>query len=479
MDEDSFDPKQWVAGNGRHSPPPVQKQESGEGIGAFWREVAEPQHTAPNAAPSHTTHTDTGHKSTAQRPAPHRRLAFAIAGSVLVLGAGAISAWLTAVDPIIAPSASPSAASAAPSNAQERAINLAGPGQLAGALIEAGVRADDASAAAAAAAPHLASVGEIHAIIVLLPGEGGALLQQLRAVHINGSGVILARAADGTFSVTPLAADVSRKIEVLRGEIDSESFYTSAVSAGLIDTLIPDFINAFSYDFNLASEVSPGDVFEVAYDQEVNADGEPVGQPKLLYAQLTTPKKSLALYRFQPPGEDAGWFDGNGATTKRGLMRTPVDGARITSKFGMRFHPVLHYNKLHGGTDFAAPTGTPIYAAADGTIEFAAMKGANGNLTILRHDNGWQTYYLHQNVFAPGIAAGVRVTQGQRIGDVGTTGRSTGPHLHYEVHIDGERVDPLSIPVDEASRKRMEGTALQAFLKERDRIDMARSQRTL
>ncbi|MDP3550866.1 MAG: M23 family metallopeptidase [Novosphingobium sp.] len=402
----------------------------------------------------------------------------ALSGSVAVLCVGALGAWLTRSDPALAPIAVPSAISAPDTNVQERALNLAGPGALAGALIEAGVRADDAAAAAAAAAPHLTSGGEIHAIIVLEPGEGGALLQQLRAVHINGSGVMLARTADGTYAVTPLAADVSRKIEVLRGEIDSESFYTSAVSAGLIDTLIPEFINAFSYDFNLASEVSPGDVFEVAYDQEFNASGEAVGQPKLLYAQLTTPKKSLALYRFQAAGEEAAWFDGNGATTKRGLMRTPVDGARISSKFGMRFHPVLHYNKLHGGTDFAAPTGTPIYAAADGTIEFAAMKGANGNLTVLRHDNDWRTLYLHQNVFAPGITQGVRVTQGQRIGDVGTTGRSTGPHLHYEVHIDGQRVDPLSIPADEASRKRMDGAVLQAFLKERDRIDMARSQRT-
>ncbi|HMP55014.1 MAG TPA: M23 family metallopeptidase [Novosphingobium sp.] len=156
-------------------------------------------------------------------------------------------------------------------------------------------------------------------------------------------------------------------------------------------------------------------------------------------------------------------------------MRTPVDGARISSKFGMRFHPVLKYNRLHGGTDFAAPIGTPIYAAADAVVEFAAMKGANGNLTILRHDNGWRTYYLHQNVFSPGIAPGVRVNQGQHIGDVGTTGRSTGPHLHYEVHIDGERVDPLSIKTDDAERKRLEGPALDAFMRERDRIDQARA----
>lgn len=473
MGDDSFDPKQWVTPGG--TPPAGQAQagRSGEGVGAFWREAvsapAPTQDAAPEAAPP---------RHVAPRSVRDHRRSLAITGAVAILALGALGAWLDKDDSGSVPSALVPAETAPGAEVQERAINLSGPGQLVSALIAAGVPAAEASAAAGVAAPYLASGGEIHAILVLSANAGSVQLQQLRAVHIDGSGVMLTRATDGSYAPTPLVADVSRKIEVLRGEIDSESFYTSAVSAGLIDTLIPEFINAFAYDFNLASEVSPGDVFEVAFDQEVNGSGEAIGQPKLLFAQLTTPKKSLALYRFEAPGEEAGWFDGNGATTKRGLMRTPVDGARITSKFGMRFHPVLHYNKLHGGTDFAAPTGTPIFAAADGKIEFAAMKGANGNLTILRHDNGWQTLYLHQNVFAPGIAAGVRVTQGQRIGDVGTTGRSTGPHLHYEVHIDGERVDPLSIPADEASRKRMDGAALQAFLKERDRIDTARSQRT-
>lgn len=485
MDNNSFNPKLWLSENkvrsnvsdaasanssypSQHNPSPPS-----EGFGAFWQSVGAPSALA--AAP----HLVAPAPSRLRAPFD-RRFALALTASAAILTSSALTAWLTATEPASTPLESAAGFTAPGSTVQERAVNLAGPGQLVGALIEAGVSPADANAAAAAATPHLASGGEIHAILVIVPGTGagGALLQQLRAVRIDGSGVILARTTDGTYAVTPLIADISRKIEVLRGEIDSESFYTSAVAAGLIDTLIPEFINAFSYDFNLASEVTPGDVFEVAYDQEVNGEGEAIGQPKLLYAQLTTAKKSLALYRFQTADDGTGWFDGNGATTKRGLMRTPVDGARITSKFGMRFHPVLHYNKLHGGTDFAAPTGTPIFAAADGAIEFAAMKGANGNLTILRHDNGWATYYLHQNVFAPGIAAGTRVTQGQRIGDVGTTGRSTGPHLHYEVHIDGERIDPLSIPTDEASRKRLDGTALQAFLKERDRIDTARSQRT-
>ncbi len=466
MDDESFDPKQWTSAGAVRNGSDANSADDGS---AFWRaarqEASEPAHRKVRSPVANTV-----------PPATDRRVLLACCASAALLCATAAAAWLTRSAPQTATVPAPVSSDAA--GVQERALNLTGPDQLGTALLNAGIRADDAAAAAAAAMPHLNGGGEIHTIIVIFPGEGGLLLQQLRATRIDGSGVVLSRGADGSFAATPLIADVTRKIAILRGEIDSESFYTSAVSAGLVDTLIPEFINAFGYDFNLAADVAPGDVFEVAYDQDVNGRGEPVGQPKLLFALLTTPKKSLALYRFQPVGAEAGWFDGNGAQTKRGLMRTPVDGARITSKFGMRFHPVLHYNKLHGGTDFAAPTGTPIFAAADGTIEFAAMKGANGNLTILRHDNGWATYYLHQNLFSPGVATGVRVNQGQHIGDVGTTGRSTGPHLHYEVHIDGERVDPQSIITDDSARKRLEGTVLQSFLKERDRIDAARSQRT-
>ena len=148
----------------------------------------------------------------------------------------------------------------------------------------------------------------------------------------------------------------------------------------------------------------------------------------------------------------------------------------MSSGFGFRIHPVLGYMKLHKGTDFAAPTGTPIYASGNGVVEWAAMKGPNGNLTILKHDNGWETYYLHQSMFMPGIAPGARVTQGEEIGKVGTTGRSTGPHRHYEVHIDGEAVDAMKVQTDAAPP--LSGEALAAFKKERDRIDVSRARST-
>lgn len=467
MEDFSFDPRSWA-----------RKQADGPRKGQLpdaWDKVA------------------TDFRPGAQGPAPQTcpepasgRMAPALPwlASLLLLASGATWAWSTRSAPGAAPPAAGATApptkatgiASLPEGSVERALNLGSPGELEGALASLGVPPAEAGAAWRAARGALARSGMVRARIVLQPRNGGFALQELHASYEDGSGALVSRDAAGRFAAVRLGVDLKRVIRVTRGEIDSESFYGSAVAAGVTDTLVPEFINAFAYDFNLAAEIVPGDTFEVAFEQTVNAQGEEVGLPKLLFASLTNRSKSLALYRFVGPGGEVGWYDGNGASTRRGLMRTPVDGARISSKFGMRFHPVLHYNRLHGGTDFAAPIGTPIYAAADGVVEFAAYKGANGNLTVVRHDNGWRTLYLHQNRFMPGIAPGARVMQGQHIGDIGTTGRSTGPHLHYEVHIDGQRVDPLSIRTDDARRKRMDGTLLAAFRTERDRVDGARAQ---
>ena len=258
--------------------------------------------------------------------------------------------------------------------------------------------------------------------------------------------------------------------------MDAESFYTSAVSAGLADALIPDFFQAFVYDFDFQREIEPGAVFEAAIGETLNDQGQALGARRLLYAAMTTSKKAVALYRFTPKGaaaDDPGWYDGSGRSIRRGLMRTPIEGARVSSSFGWRVHPILGFEKLHTGTDFAAPIGTPIYAAGDGLVEWASMKGPNGNLTILKHDNGWETYYLHQNAYAPGVAVGARVRQGQTIGWVGVTGRSTGPHLHYELHIDGKPVDAMAQPLDAGVA--LTGAQIAAFVQQRDAIDKLRA----
>jgi murein DD-endopeptidase MepM/ murein hydrolase activator NlpD len=352
-------------------------------------------------------------------------------------------------------------------------LRLASGGDLEGALAAQGIAADQAAAASAAARPSLRpGDSELRLEIKLSRAGAGLVLIGFQLQRPDGSGVAVA-AADGRFVAQTLNADTHPVIRVARGQMDNENFYSSAVAAGVNDSLIPEFAQAFAFDFDFQREIKPGDVFETAYEEQVNGQGQAIGSKRLLYAALSTPAKSRALYRFTPPGGvEEGWYDGAGRSNKRGLMRTPVEGARISSGFGMRNHPVLGFQKLHKGTDFAAPIGTPIYASGDGVVTWAAMKGPNGNLVILQHDNGWQTYYLHMNAFGVGIAPQVRVRQGQEIGQVGTTGRSTGPHLHYELHINGEAVDAMAVQMDEG--RRLEGPALEAFKVERDRIDALR-----
>ena len=365
---------------------------------------------------------------------------------------------------------------------ERQAMTLDGSGSIQAALSAQGLTPAAAAGAAQAARGALATQdGEIRLeLATLKPALGAprsveARLVSLRAERPDGSGVSVTPSGQG-FAATALKPAMHAATQIVRGQVDAESFYTSAVSAGLSDALIPDFFQAFVYDFDFQREIEPGAVFEAAIGEQVNDRGSAIGARRLVYAAMTTAKKAVALYRFDAPGataDDPGWYDGSGRSIRRGLMRTPIEGARISSSFGWRVHPILGFQKLHTGTDFAAPIGTPIYAAGDGTVEWAAMKGPNGNLTILQHDNGWETYYLHQNAFAPGIAPGVRVRQGQTIGWVGVTGRSTGPHLHYELHINKVPVDAMIQPLD--AGKTLNGPVLASFLKQRDSIDRLRA----
>lgn len=492
MNDDSFDPRSWAKPppGAAPQPPeavakpveagakPVEANESA--LPEAWRDIGSEFAATADTKPAAKTKIDSPKRPSRHGPSPLAK-ALPYAASIILLASGGAAAWVTRAPVELPPEA---VAAAEPEVAVpgvvERSLVLASLADIVGALTAAGVSPQEAAAAAQAAAKVLSGSGEIHATLELMPQGQGFLLQRLKASFPDGSGAVVARNEEGAFAGSAVAAELTKQIKVARGEIDTESFYTSAVAAGVIDTLIPEFINAFAYDFNLASEVHPGDTFEVAFEQSINAQGDPVGQPQLLFASLTTPLKSLALYRFRQPDGKVAWFDGNGAITQRGLMRTPVDGARITSKFGPRFHPVLHYTRLHGGVDFAAPVGTPIYAASGGTIASASPSGCAGNMVVMTHDNGWSTRYFHLSKYADGLHAGQRVEQGFTIGAVGNTGTcTTGPHLHYEVHIDGEKVDPLSIKTDDAQRKKLDSGSMPAFLSQRDRVDVARAQNAI
>ena len=442
QDNPSFDPRAWVADT-----------------------PGQPETTPPTAPRT----------SVISREARRVILASGVSGLLLLSGLG--GAWLTRAPlPKAAVAAAPEPVSTEAALSQ-RIINLGGLAELEAALLANGLPPPEASAAAGAA---LAAIGqrpgEIRAVIYLDAAASSPRLLRLEASFLDSSGAVVTRQADDTFAAQPVAASLSSEIIMRRGEMNDADFYSSAVAAGVTDSLIQTFAQAFVYDFNFQTEIKAGDIFEAVFEQQVNAAKQPVGPPRLLYAQLTTSAKSKALYRFQPAGGEAGWYDGNGRSVKRSFMRTPVDGARITSRFGPRFHPVLHYNRLHGGIDLAAPVGTPIYASAAGTVLSASPSGCAGNMVILKHDNGWETRYFHLNQYAPDLAPGLRVAQGHQLGGVGNTGTcTTGPHLHYEVHIDGEKVDPESIPTEEGEA--LQGDQLKAFIAERNRIDVARAGR--
>ncbi|MCB9980212.1 MAG: peptidoglycan DD-metalloendopeptidase family protein [Rhodospirillales bacterium] len=225
------------------------------------------------------------------------------------------------------------------------------------------------------------------------------------------------------------------------------SLYGSAAKAGIPDEVIADMIKIFSWSVDFQRDIRSGDEIEILYETKMTEDGAVMGYGDILYARLVTGGQDLSLYRYSMKDGHSDYFDPQGHSIKRTLMKTPIDGARMSSGYGMRRHPVLGYNKMHKGADFAAPTGTPIFAAGDGVIEKAGRNGSFGNYVRIRHNSKLQTAYAHMQKIKSGIRPGTRVKQGQIIGYVGTTGRSTGPHLHYEVLINGTQVNPRGVNV--------------------------------
>lgn len=261
------------------------------------------------------------------------------------------------------------------------------------------------------------------------------------------------------------AAEVAKKLQrrpiAARGEINS-SLFESGRQAGVPMAVLAALIRNYSYDVDFQRDIQPGDQFEILYEQIVTEDGEVAsGAGDILYASLTLSGKKKAIYRYEDSQGVAEYFNAMGESVRKALLRTPIDGARLSSGFGMRRHPVLGYGKMHKGIDFAAPTGTPIYAAGAGVVEEAGSKGSYGNYIRVRHNNQISTAYAHMSRFGTGMRRGARVSQGDVIGYVGTTGRSTGPHLHYEILKGGQQVNPLS--VDMPTGRNLDGKELKRF----------------
>ena len=254
------------------------------------------------------------------------------------------------------------------------------------------------------------------------------------------------RANDGSYSTEEIKQELTKGYARAAGEINN-SLFIDAAQAGVPVPIIVEMIRMFSYSVDFQREIHPGDKFEVYFDRKLDTTGAAVKSGDISYASLTILGKPHKLWRYKSTDGTWDYFDENGRSMKKFLMKTPIDGARISSSFGSRKHPILGYTKFHSGVDFAAPRGTPIYAAGNGKIEIAGWVRGYGNFVRIKHANGYETGYGHMNGFAKGMRPGVTVRQGQVIGYVGTTGRSTGPHLHYEISVRGKKVNPLGVKV--------------------------------
>jgi murein DD-endopeptidase MepM/ murein hydrolase activator NlpD len=356
----------------------------------------------------------------------------------------------------------------------EREMRVANGETLAGLLTRAGASRTETNAA-------LASLNGVYDPRRIRPGQSVSLFfsdAQLTGVAFRsapGASVTANRTTTGGFAAREVMMPLTFENAHISAEVNT-SLYSTALELGATDREIQALAGAFSYDVDFQRDVQPGDHFELVFERYYDDEGNTVRTGDLLFVSLETRRGPRNFYAFLAPGDaQVDWYDAEGKSARRFLMRTPINGARLSSGFGMRRHPILGYSRMHRGTDFAAPIGTPILAAGEGTVVRAGPFGAFGNYIRIRHANGYETAYAHMSRFARGMRAGARVRQGQVIGYVGTTGRSTGPHLHYEVLRRGQQINPINLRV--ANGRNLEGRALELFNIERMRIDTLRRAR--
>lgn len=316
---------------------------------------------------------------------------------------------------------------------------------------------------------------EIRLNLAVEPARFSRPVPQLVGLSLQPSverNVMVTRGLDGGFTAEAIERPLSVQIAFSGSTIDS-SLFEAAQASALPPPVLSELIRAFSYDVDFQRDLQPDDRYEVLYERLEDEDGNLARTGDVLYASLNLSGKTIGIYRYTDRDGFTDFYDGEGHSLRKALLRTPIDGARISSGFGMRKHPILGYSKMHKGMDFAAPSGTPIFAAGNGTIAKIGRNGGYGNYIRIKHANGYSTAYAHMSKFAKGLKQGSRVHQGDVIGYVGTTGRSTGPHLHYEVLVSDKQVNPNSIKLP--TGQTLTGKEYDQFLVRKAEIDALRS----
>ena len=285
---------------------------------------------------------------------------------------------------------------------------------------------------------------------------------------INNTTSVEIRKSQDKFLVKENILQLYKK-EVVVKNVIKNNLYSSAVDSGIEPNIIVEFARIFGFEVDFQRDIRKGDWFEILYEKFEDDNNKVRDTGKIIYASMYVNGEEINLYNFKFKN-DEDYFDIKGKSITKSLMKTPINGARLSSSFGMRKHPILGYNKMHRGTDFAAPSGTPIMASGSGTVTRARWCGGGGNCVKIKHNSTYETIYAHMKAFAKGIKEGKKVKQGQIIGYVGSTGLSTGPHLHYEVLINGKKVNSQKLKLP--SGKILKGEQRKQFELDRIKIDL-------
>ena len=297
-------------------------------------------------------------------------------------------------------------------------------------------------------------------------GRGDARLIGLTMRTGPASQLTVSRSFDGALRLRSLEEKVTQETVVLKGDVE-RSLSASARDLGATASIVRAASRLFATKFDMQRDIRASDEFTMVFDRDVTEAGRTVNVGDLMYAEL----RGVTFYRFKPAGaKEAQFFDANGKNLRSAMMRTPLQSfRRVSSNFGFRTHPISGFKKMHQGIDFAAGAGTPVVAPADGVVVEARRWGGYGNWLRIRHNNGLESGYGHLSRYGSGIRAGQRVSQGQIVAYVGSTGASTGPHLHYELWRNGQRINPAGVRTQEGTE--LSGADLAAFRAEKSRID--------
>ena len=280
---------------------------------------------------------------------------------------------------------------------------------------------------------------------------------------------------DSIFNEEILTIKLDKKI-FYKENIILQSLYKAAIDQNIPPNIIIEFARVYGFQVDFQRDIKKEDKFQIMYEVFIGKNKKVIETGKILFANLKLSGQDYSLYYFDEAKVE-GHYDRNGKSIQKALMKTPINGARLSSSYGMRKHPIDGFNKMHRGTDFAAPKGTPIMASGNGTIQKAGWCGGGGNCVKIKHNSTYETIYAHMSKFARGIKKGVRVKQGQTIGYVGSTGKSTGPHLHYEVVVNGKKINSQKLKLP--SGKVLKGKNRELFETSKIKLDVLKSEKII